>query len=125
MIKLECLLLVFVLMTSVVARKEPLLGRWSPIKNINDPKVIEIANYAIATFDKRFGTKKKLEKMIEGETRTVEGLKYKTRIVAGMDYFLIFRANDEYGEFQNYGATVRVIESLHFRNLTGFVPANS
>lgn len=41
MMKVECLLLIFVLFASVVARNEVEVEVWNPIKDINDPTMKE------------------------------------------------------------------------------------
>jgi len=43
--------LLVVLLTSTIVRNEALSGQWNPIKDINDPHVIDLANYAVAEID--------------------------------------------------------------------------
>jgi len=38
-------------LTSTIVRNEALSGQWNPIKDINDPHVIDLANYAVAEID--------------------------------------------------------------------------
>lgn len=54
--KLECLVvLAFVLFASAVARKEIDPKGWIPIVKINDPALIEIAQFAVTEFNKEAG----------------------------------------------------------------------
>jgi len=108
----QCLIvLVFVFFASAVARKNIATGGWSPIKNINDPHVTEIANYAVTEHDKQSGQKLKLEKVIKGETQ----------IVSGVNYRLVIAATDG-SSSKNYEAIVLEKEWQHFRSLTSFTP---
>lgn len=112
--KLKCVvILVFVLFASAIARKELIVGGWSPIKNISDPHVTEIAVYAVTEYDKRSGAKLKLEKVIKGDTQ----------VVAGTNYRLTLAATDG-SSSNNYEALVWEKEWLHFRNLTSFTPVH-
>ncbi|XP_014508270.1 cysteine proteinase inhibitor 1-like [Vigna radiata var. radiata] len=109
---LQCLILpMFVLFAFAVARKDNLSGGWSPIKNINDPHVKEIADYAVTEYDKRSGHELKLEKVLKGETQ----------VVAGVNYRLILAASDG-SSSNNYEAIVWEKTWQHFRNLSSFTP---
>ncbi|ESW26013.1 hypothetical protein PHAVU_003G084300 [Phaseolus vulgaris] len=112
---LQCLiLLMFVLFASAVARKNIASGGWSPIKNISDPHVTEIADYAVTEYAKRSGHKLKLEKVIKGETQ----------VVAGVNYRLTLAATDG-SSSNNYEAIVWEKVWQHFRNLTSFTPVHA
>jgi len=112
---LQCLIvLVSVFFASAVARKNIAIGGWSPIKNINDPHVTEIANYAVTEHEKRSGEKLKLEKVIKGETQ----------IVAGVNYRLVLATTDG-SSSKNYEALVWEKAWEHFRNLTSFTPVHA
>ncbi|TKY53949.1 Cysteine proteinase inhibitor 1 [Spatholobus suberectus] len=74
--KLECLLLAFVLFAFAVAKKEVYNGGWSPIKNINDFLVTVIANFPVTEYDKRSSDNIKLKKVIKGDTQEVSGINY-------------------------------------------------
>ncbi|TKY53951.1 Cysteine proteinase inhibitor 5 [Spatholobus suberectus] len=114
--KLVWLLLVSVVLlaSSAVARKEVIVGGWSPIKNINDPHVKEIADFAVTEYDKRSGEKLKLEKVIKGDTQ----------VVAGTNYRLTLAATDG-SSSNNYEAVVWEKVWMHFRNLTSFTPVHA
>ena len=66
----HCLLLLSLVLVSYAARRsESALGGWSPIKDVNDSHVAEIANYAVSEYDKRSGAKLTLVKVSKGETQ--------------------------------------------------------
>ncbi|BAT77323.1 hypothetical protein LR48_Vigan01g324600 [Vigna angularis] len=109
---LQCLiLLMFVLFASAVARKDNMSGGWSPITNINDPHVKEIADYAVTEYVKRSGHKLKLEKVLKGEIQVVAGLNYRLTLAAA-----------DGSSSNNYEAIVWEKAWQHFRNLTSFTP---
>ncbi|CAJ1941463.1 unnamed protein product [Sphenostylis stenocarpa] len=108
------ILLALVLFVSAVARENSMPGGWSPIKNINDPHVTEIADYAVTEYDKRSGQKLKLEKVIKGDTQ----------VVAGLNYRFILTATDG-SSSGNYEAIVWEKVWEHFRNLTSFTPVHA
>ncbi|MCI44207.1 cysteine proteinase inhibitor 5-like, partial [Trifolium medium] len=76
--KLQLLVLVLVfLMASATSMEDNICGGWGPIKDINDPEVIEIANYAVTEFNKQTGATLKFKKVIKGESQTVAGTNYR------------------------------------------------
>ncbi|KAF8030295.1 hypothetical protein BT93_E2674 [Corymbia citriodora subsp. variegata] len=90
-------------------RTEPLLGGWHPIKNLSDPYVREIAEFAIKTRNDQAKTGLVLEKVAKGETQ----------VVAGMNYRLVLEVKD--------GADPKSFEALvwdkpweHSRRLSSF-----
>jgi len=89
-------------------------GGWSPIKNIDDPHVKEIADYAVTEYAKQSGHKLKLEKVLKGETQAV----------AGVNYRLTLAATDG-SSSKNYEAIVWEKVWQHFRNLTSFTPVRA
>ncbi|KAJ1428679.1 Proteinase inhibitor I25, cystatin, conserved site [Sesbania bispinosa] len=103
------LFLVFVSLSTFSAaqkKRGPILGGYVPIKDLNDPHVKEIANYAVAEYDKRSGAKLKLVKVVKGETQVVAGTNYR------LDLEVTVR----------YQAVVWEKTWEHFRNLTSFKP---
>ncbi|KAK7303382.1 hypothetical protein RJT34_14286 [Clitoria ternatea] len=86
-------------------------GGWSPIKDLKDPHVVEIANYAVSEYDKRSGANLKLVKVVKGETQ----------VVAGANYRLVLKVSGG-SATDNYEAVVWEKPWLHFRNLTSFKP---
>ncbi|XP_028755023.1 cysteine proteinase inhibitor 5-like, partial [Neltuma alba] len=78
-------------------------GGWTPIANIEEPHVTEIANFAVEEYDKRNGVKLKLEKVVKGETQVVATTK-----------------DGSSSATKNYEAVVREKPWEHFRNLTSF-----
>jgi len=108
------LLLVVDLLSYAAARNQFAPGGWSPIDDINDPHVTEIANFAVTEYDRRSGAKLKFEKVIEGESQ----------VVAGTNYRLTLSAADG-SDSKNYEAVVWEKIWQHFRNLTSFVPVHA
>lgn len=102
------------LLVSVFAatkEKDALVGEWEPIKNITDPHVTEIAQFAVTQYNHNQQKGKKLSfvKTIKGESQ----------VVTGTNYRLVLAANDE-SATKNYEAIVW--EKLHFKKLTSFKP---
>ncbi|RYR31320.1 hypothetical protein Ahy_B01g056124 [Arachis hypogaea] len=62
MMRLEChvyslLLVLFVIITIVASRKETsrgLIRGWTPISNVNDPHVLDIAQFAVTKYNKQY-----------------------------------------------------------------------
>ncbi|GAU27147.1 hypothetical protein TSUD_104560 [Trifolium subterraneum] len=100
------ILLFIVLLASTTMRNEAIPGGWTPIKNINDPHVTEIANYAVTEHDKKTGLNLKLEKVISGETKVVNGIIYCLNISAS----------------DSNKHNIAVLERQQFRKLTSFAP---
>ncbi|KAK7411050.1 hypothetical protein VNO78_02403 [Psophocarpus tetragonolobus] len=103
--------LLSLLLFSDAGRSDALVGGWSPIKDVNDPHVVEIANYAVTEYDKRSGAKLKLLNVVKGQTQ----------VVAGTNYRLILETTND-SATKNYRAIVWEKPWLHFRNLTSFDP---
>lgn len=108
--KFQLFFLLFVVtIVSVIACTENIIGDQSPI---NDPQIIDIANFAITEYNKLTGLKLKLKNVIKSEVQ----------IISGKNYYLIFSAGDSSG-YNVYQAVV--YESLqHSKKLTSFVPSN-
>ncbi|KAK7412720.1 hypothetical protein VNO78_04293 [Psophocarpus tetragonolobus] len=103
--------LLSLLLFSNVVWSDTLVGGWSLIKDVKDPYVVEIANYAVTEYDKRFGAKLKLLSVVKGETQ----------VVAGISYRLILETIDD-STTKSYQVLVWERPWLHFRNLTSFEP---
>ncbi|XWS15478.1 hypothetical protein CRYUN_Cryun34aG0004100 [Craigia yunnanensis] len=87
-----------------------LLGGWTPIENITDPHVTEIAEFAVTEYNKQSKTTLKLLKVVKGETQ----------VVAGLNYKLLLNATD--GAATNlYQAVVWEKAWEHYMNLTSFL----
>ncbi|KAH1055594.1 hypothetical protein J1N35_033659 [Gossypium stocksii] len=91
------------------ARIDALAGGWAPIKDIKDPHVTEIAEFAVNEHSKQSKVSLKLDKVVKGETQVVSGINYK----------LILNAKDG-SAVNTYEAVVWEKAWLHFRNLTSF-----
>ncbi|KAG4196194.1 hypothetical protein ERO13_A06G153900v2 [Gossypium hirsutum] len=91
------------------ARKDALTGGWTPIKNIKDPHVTEIAEFAIDEYNKQSKGNLKLEEVVKG----------KTQVVSGINYTLVLQVKDETVD-NSYEAVVWEKAWLKFRKLTSF-----
>ncbi|CAL5199589.1 unnamed protein product [Lathyrus oleraceus] len=110
------ILLTLLLVAYASARKlsTPPVGGYTPIEDINDPHVIEIANFAVTQYDKQSGAKLKFNKVIKGESQVVAGTNYHLTLSAG-----------EGSVSKIYEAVVYEKLWLHFRNLTSFEPVHA
>ncbi|XP_022721053.1 cysteine proteinase inhibitor 5-like [Durio zibethinus] len=101
--------LLFLPIISSDARKDALVGGWTPIKNIKEPHVTEIGEFAVAEYNKQSNTSLELLKVVKGETQ----------VVAGTNYRLVLNATD--GAATNaYQAIVWEKAWQNFKNLTSF-----
>ncbi|KAL5575894.1 hypothetical protein UlMin_017593 [Ulmus minor] len=71
----QCLLLLLALVLPLAAGG--LVGGWKPIKNVKDPKVQKIAEFAVTTYNNQANANLKLKSVVKGETQVVYGLKYR------------------------------------------------
>ncbi|KAL5097491.1 hypothetical protein RYX36_001818 [Vicia faba] len=111
--KTESVLIFVLLSLSVnVFSEAARTGGWTPIKNINDPYVKEIAEFALTEHGKQSGEKLSLVKVVSGESQ----------VVAGTNYRLVLAAKDGSAATKNYEAQVWDKPFAHFRNLTSFKP---
>ncbi|XP_028755022.1 cysteine proteinase inhibitor 1-like [Neltuma alba] len=92
-----------------------IVGGWTPIKDLNDPHVTDIAKFAVSEYDKRSGAALKLDKVVKGETQ----------VVAGTNYRLVLTAKaGSSAASQKYEAVVWEKPWEHFMNLTSFKPVH-
>ncbi|KAJ4704048.1 Cysteine proteinase inhibitor [Melia azedarach] len=109
--KKSALFILSVLLVAAAARTGALLGGWTPIKDLNDPHVKEIGQFAVAEYNKQSKADLKFQSVVKGESQ----------VVAGINYRLILTAID--GTATNkYEAVVWEKSWEHFRNLTSFKP---
>ncbi|PNX60785.1 cysteine proteinase inhibitor [Trifolium pratense] len=105
-------LLMVIMLASIAIDRVKSLGGFNPV-NINDPHVIEIANFAVNEYNKeKTVTKLKLVRIIKGESQ----------VVAGINYRLIILASDA-SSARNYEAIV--FEKQNFKSLTSFKLAHA
>ncbi|KAL4309619.1 hypothetical protein GQ457_01G043460 [Hibiscus cannabinus] len=93
------------------ARTGILTGGWSPIENIADPHVTEIAEFAVGEYNRESKASLKLDKVVKGDTQ----------VVAGMNYRLVLKAKDGKAE-KTYQAVVWERAWENYKNLTSFNP---
>ncbi|KAK8664923.1 hypothetical protein V6N13_084692 [Hibiscus sabdariffa] len=53
------------------------VGEWTPIKDIKDPHVVEIAKFAVDEYNKIGNAGLKLTTVVSGETQVVSGTNYR------------------------------------------------
>ncbi|ONK59770.1 uncharacterized protein A4U43_C08F10460 [Asparagus officinalis] len=94
-----------------------LAGGWTPIKNLNDKHVIDIANFAVSEYNNNANSLAKLalSKVLKGETQ----------VVAGINYKLVIETKSDKGVVRNYEVIVWEKEWEKFRQLTSFKPVKS
>jgi len=80
----QSLAIVVLVLFAFVAKIQAIEGGYSPIGNINDPHVIEIANFAVTEYDKKSGATLKLKKIIKGESQVVDGTNYRLTFSADL-----------------------------------------
>ncbi|TYI23699.1 hypothetical protein ES332_A06G182800v1 [Gossypium tomentosum] len=91
------------------AEKGHLFGGRTPIKDIKDPHVMEIAEFAVDEYNKQSNSSLILQKVVKGETQ----------VVAGINYRLVLKAKNG-SMAKKYQAVVWEKSWLNFRNLTSF-----
>ncbi|KAI3434182.1 Cystatin domain-containing protein, partial [Psidium guajava] len=103
------LLLLLQVSAAGAARTGALVGGWQPIKNLSDPYVREIAEFAVKAHNDDAKTGLVLKKVVKGETQ----------VVSGTNYRLVVEVED--------GADTRSFEAVvwdkpweHFRRLSSF-----
>ncbi|XP_059439575.1 cysteine proteinase inhibitor 1-like [Corylus avellana] len=102
-------LLVLPLLASAVGGRGALVGGWQPIKNVNDPHVKEIGEFAVAEYNKSSKAALKFVGVVKGETQ----------VVAGTNYRFDLEAKDG-SVTKHYEAVVWEKPWENFRNLTSF-----
>ena len=92
-------------------RRSLIVGGWSPIANLSDPNVIEIAKFAVAEHNKEANARLALIRVVKGETQLVSGVNYK----------LVIEAEDG-GAVKRYEAIVWEKAWENFKKLISFKP---
>lgn len=59
-----------------------IVGGWNPIRNITDPKVVQIGKFAVDEHNKEAKIKLEFQTVIKGESQVVAGIKYRLIISA-------------------------------------------
>ena len=106
--KPQYFVLLVVLLATMTLRNEADSSGWVPIPDINDPHVIDTANFAVTEHDKQTGAKLKLDNVISGEKKV---------LVDQTTICLNITASDSAAS-NKYN--IAVVEKLSFRNLTIF-----
>ena len=87
------------------------VGGYSPIENLNDQHLVEIAQFAVDQYNKQNGAHLQLVKIVKAEQQ----------VVSGMNYRLVIEAKDG-GAERNYQAIVYEKPWQKIRQLTSFKP---
>ncbi|KAK1273624.1 Cysteine proteinase inhibitor 5 [Acorus gramineus] len=111
--QLPFLLLLSVLLS--VDARGGIVGGWTPIKDVNDPHVRDIGQYAVAEHDRRTGEGLSFDRVVSGATQ----------VVAGINYRLVISASGGGVGAAEYEAVVWEKAWEGFRNLTSFKPINN
>ncbi|KAM5588879.1 cysteine proteinase inhibitor 1-like [Rosa sericea] len=105
-----CLLAILaVLLPLAAAARGGLAGGWRPIKDINDPHVKEIAEFAVSEYNKKSGKKLEFQSVVKGETQ----------VVAGENYRLVIAVKDNSAAAKYEGVVYEKIWE-HTRELLSF-----
>ncbi|KAK8478710.1 hypothetical protein V6N13_096962 [Hibiscus sabdariffa] len=105
------LLFPLIFLPSVISVTEvSAVGGWTPIKDINDPHVVEIAKFAVDEYNKKGNTSLTLVTVVSGETQ----------VISGTNYRLILKATDGTAT-KTYQAIVWE-DALKNKKLTSFEP---
>ena len=94
---------------------KPVLGGYTPIKNLSDPHVIEVARFAVKEHNRQ--DKAHMVHLL----RVLQGW---TQVVAGINYRLILAVRPVHSRHivRRYEALVYERPWQHFMNLTSFKP---
>ncbi|KAK9715069.1 hypothetical protein RND81_06G141100 [Saponaria officinalis] len=118
-ILLSLLLITFTISSTAAATGElppkPLLGGYTPIKNISDPHVIDVSKFAVKQHNKEDPAHK---------LRLLNIIKGYSQVVAGTNWKLFFYAKAVHSHGRRlYVAVVFEQPWVHSMNLTYFKPA--
>ncbi|KAF6145022.1 hypothetical protein GIB67_013373 [Kingdonia uniflora] len=94
---------------SLGPRKTGLAGGWQPIKDIKDPHVAKIGQFAVSQHNKVSQTNLKFDQVVRGETQ----------VVSGENYRLVIEADDGVAK-NNYEAVVWEKAWQGFMDLSSF-----
>ncbi|AES66642.1 putative Cystatin domain-containing protein [Medicago truncatula] len=108
--RFQYLVIFLLVLLASAARNQAKPGGYSPIKNLNDPHVIEIANFAVTEYGKQQRFYSKLDKIIKGESQAVDGTNYRFIL-----YVIIGSESYPYKAFVHENA------SKSFKKLISFV----
>ncbi|KAJ4835801.1 hypothetical protein Tsubulata_029235, partial [Turnera subulata] len=115
--RVSLILLLLCLLSAAAAAltaEAALVGGWKPIKDLKDPHVIEIAEFAVGEYGRQAHAQLKLDKVLKGETQ----------VVSGVNYRLVLAVKQEEGAgSKRYEAIVWEKPWANFKNLTSFKPA--
>ncbi|KAL5728883.1 hypothetical protein ACHQM5_001913 [Ranunculus cassubicifolius] len=105
------LLVLFILEVSATGGRKigGLVGSWTPIKDISDPHIQELGQFAVSEHNKADGTNLRFDRVTKGESQ----------VVSGENYRLVVKAVDG-SAANNYEAVVWEKAWAGVKNLTSF-----
>ncbi|GMH26862.1 hypothetical protein Nepgr_028705 [Nepenthes gracilis] len=96
----------------VDSRQDALVGSYRPIRNLKDPHIIEIAEFAVSEHNKQAAAKLVFVKVVKGESQ----------VVAGVNFRLVIEAKDG-DALEDYEAVVYERPWEKYKSLTSFKKA--
>ncbi|KAL6645599.1 hypothetical protein ACP70R_017207 [Stipagrostis hirtigluma subsp. patula] len=108
------LLVAIVVVYAVAAPTTAIPGGWSPIKDINDPHIQELGEWAVTEHVKQANDGLKFSRVVSGDQQ----------VVAGVNYRLVVDASNNDGKDAKYQAVVYEREWTNTRELVSFKPVN-
>ncbi|KAL8252359.1 hypothetical protein R6Q59_036052 [Mikania micrantha] len=76
------IIIIFLCKSSVALGGRTVSGGWSPISDVTDPKVVDIAKFAVDEHNKADHASLKFAKVVKGESQVVAGMNYNLTITA-------------------------------------------
>lgn len=105
------------MISSTSVRSSSLVGGWSPIKNLNEPDIVDVGRFAVKAHNLALTN-------TTGNPLTFLNIERgDSQVVAGMNYRLYIKAKNNDGESSDvhvYKAVVWVKTWMHFIKLTSF-----
>ncbi|TQD94132.1 hypothetical protein C1H46_020327 [Malus baccata] len=91
----------------------PLRGGYFPFNNLNDPRLREIAEFAISKYNKIHDQKLVLQKLVHGQFQIAEGTNYKL-VISVLNSSKVFSGPIKYEiiVFENLWRTIKELKSF-------------
>ncbi|KAK7292459.1 hypothetical protein RIF29_08240 [Crotalaria pallida] len=110
--KAGCIVLFLIAVVVVVSTSEAKIYPYVPIKNLNDPYVVEIAKFAVTVTNRKDGGKLNLLKIIKGDIMT-------------QPYYTMYRLVLAISDAKNYETVVVESPDNHSWNRNQFTPVEA
>ncbi|KAJ4848742.1 hypothetical protein Tsubulata_020457 [Turnera subulata] len=99
------------LLSAAVTTEAALRGGWEPIKDLEDPHVREVAEYAVSEHGRLKNLQLKLEKIVKGEKQVVSGIMYR----------LVLAVEEKGAGTKQYTVIVAEDNKMHLKSFKKFV----